>query len=126
MANEPKERRNYFPRVKEAREALKVRAHEIVKLYLANAKEAKKHGEHEVTMKSLQWLMEHMPADDDGGRMIEASIDKSAKADKPSGPQIQIGFALGGMSTPKQLSEGPIIEAEVIEPVRGRKAGHGG
>lgn len=117
--------RNYFPKVKEAREVLKVRAQEIVELYLENAKEAKDNGDHEVTMKSLQWLIEHMPADESGERMVETSVDKAAKAERPAGPMVQIGFALGGMNQ-KSLPPGEVIEGEVVEPVRGRKVGHGG
>lgn len=111
--------RDYFPKVKEAREVLKTKAEEILTLYLENAKEAKVSGEHDTVMRSLQWLMEHMPADDTGERMLDNSVDKQAKQERPSGPMVQIGFALGGM--PKQLPEGQVLDAEVVAPVKGIK-----
>lgn len=105
-------------RVKEAREALKEKSAEIVELLIETAIDAKAHGEFETAAKSLQWLLEHMPADEDGGKVIDSSVDKQAKIDprKQVGPQIQIGFAIGGIpaaaGATKQLPAVEVIDVE--------------
>lgn len=102
-----------FPKVAQAREALKERAIEVLETYLAVIAEARAAGEFDVATRSLQWLMEHMPSADDGVKIIDQSIDKP-KIEAPSGPSINIGFALGGMGEQKSLP--PVtIEAEVIK-----------
>ena len=107
-----KSTRKYFSSVAAAREALRVRSHEILKLYLANAKRAMKAGDHEVVMKSLQWLMEHAPADEAGQRMVESSVDKVVEARGSTGPTIQLGFNLGGMPVQKALPTVEVIEVK--------------
>jgi hypothetical protein len=92
----------YFPKVKEAREALRGRAIEILESYIAVIAEARAAGDFETATKSLQWLIEHMP-EEDGGRMVDISVDKPKQIEASKGPSIQIGIALGGTSNQKTL-----------------------
>ena len=107
--------RNAFGRVREAREALRDKASEILEAYLANAKEAQAAQEFETASKALQWLMEHMPADEETGeKLVDTSVDKQAKQiEKNTMPSIQIGFALGGL--PQTAKALPKPKVEVIE-----------
>lgn len=99
-----------FSRVKEARELLKAEAENILKMYMQVIHEARLKGDMETAAKALQWLIEHMPADDEALRMIDISIDKPVQIEAKAGPTIQIGIALGGMSKPKALPE--VIEVK--------------
>lgn len=92
----------YFPRVKEAREALKNKALEIHDTYMAIIHAAFDAGDLETAMKATQWLIEHMPAED-GKRMVDASIDKPKQIEQKQGPQVNIGFALGGIAETRAL-----------------------
>lgn len=106
-------KRTYFPKVKEAREALRDEAVNILQQYLAVVKAASADGDYEVATKSLQWLMEHMP-EDEGTRMLATNVDKQAVEKGSSAPVIQIGIALGGQQ--KQLPA-PTITAIDLEDV---------
>lgn len=97
----------YFPHVKEAREALRDKALKILEDYLSVVKAAQDAGDYEVASKSLQWLMEHMP-EEEGQKMIEASIDKPKQVEGAKAPVIQIGFAIGGISAPQELPEADV------------------
>lgn len=110
----PPPSRHYFPKIKEAREALKGRALEIYDLYMRNIQDAMAEGEHEVAAKSLQWLMEHMPTSEEGETMIDSSIDKVKQVDAgPKGPTIQlIGISLGGTKVNDALA--PIVDVHAI------------
>lgn len=104
-------------KVRDVREKLREKADAILDLYLDNVTEAKIHGEFAVANDALQWLLEHMPADaETGERIIDNSVDKQPKQVEkgPSGPNISIGFALGGLQQPKLL-ESPSVSVEVIE-----------
>ena len=114
MSTPSKRVREYFPRVAEARQALKERAIEILESYLAVIAEARAAGDHETAAKSLQWLMDHMP-DDAGERMLESSVDKPKQLEQAQGPKIQIGIALGGINQPKQLATQTVIDVEPNE-----------
>lgn len=106
LAKKPRE---MFPKVREAREALKERAIEILESYIAVIGEARAAGNVEVATKSLQWLMEHMPAED-GESLVDASIDKTKQTEQKTGPVINIGLALGGMPSQNALPAPTIIE----------------
>ena len=99
-------KRDYFPRVREAREALKEKALELYEMHVRIIQEALDAKEFETAAQANQWLMEHMPADD-GITMIDISIDKPKQVNPATGPTIQIGFALGGIDKPKELA--PIV-----------------
>lgn len=103
-----------FSKVRAARELLRERANEILQQYLAVVAEAQAAGEYEVAAKSLQWLIEHMPSDTEGTRVVDRSIDakEAPQAQLPAGPAIQIGIQVGGTFRPKEL---PPQEAEVID-----------
>lgn len=105
-----------FSRIREAREVLRARAEEFVVMQLRIIEAAIKGGDFETAAKANQWLMEHTPADSEGLRMIESSIDKIKEvgSGKNLGPQINIGFNLGG--TPqKALPEVQVIEVKQLE-----------
>lgn len=111
--------RDFFSKVKVARELLREKSEEILREYLDIVQQAKVAGDYETAAKSMQWLIEHMPADEDGGRMVDQSIDKRQEVNqKPTGPAIQIGIAVGGVG--KQLAlpkpgELPAVTAEIVE-----------
>jgi hypothetical protein len=97
-------KRVYFSKVKEAREALASKSIELFDTYMVLIKEALAAQEFDVAQRGLQFLMEHIPKDEDGVTFLDPSIDKSDKTSKgPSGPVIKIGFALGGISPQKEL-----------------------
>jgi hypothetical protein len=105
--------RQYFKKVKVARELLREKAEELLEEYLLTVKQAQSSGQPEVALKALQWLIEHMP-DDDGERMIDASIDKKVEAPKiDTRPTVQIGINLGGVGTNQKKL--PQAKAEVID-----------
>lgn len=89
--------------VRRAREALQARANEILDLMLLNAKQAGAAGDFESAHKAYQYLLDHVPAEADGLRVVDISIDKPKQLEaRPAGPSIQIlGISLGG--TPKAL-----------------------
>lgn len=103
--------------MKEAREALADKALEVLEGYLSFIKDAHAAQEFEVANDAYQFLIRHMPkitvGELDGG-MVEPNIDKDVKGsrpekdNKPVGPTIQIGIALGQ----KQLKEAAV---EVID-----------
>lgn len=105
--------RDYFPKVRQAREALREKALDILETYIDTIKAAQAAGDYDVATKSLQWLMEHMPQEQED-RMLDVSIDKHGPADKRAVPAINIGFQIGGVKseiidvtdvTPKELKE---------------------
>jgi hypothetical protein len=94
-----------FSSVRSAREALRERVHDVVDAYLLNAKAAAAAGEFESARQSFQWLLEHMPKDDDGVQVIDHSVDKPKSEGKVAGPTINLGFALGGIKPVQGLPE---------------------
>lgn len=122
MANNhpiPRKQQNFFSRVRIARELLKEKSEEILREYLDVVQQAKIAGDYETAAKSLQWLLDHMPADEEGERMVEVSVDKKQEAVQrgPTGPSIQIGIQVGGSGKPqlvKKPDELPSIEAEIV------------
>lgn len=113
----PKE---YFPRVKEAREALKAKALEIYELQVKIIMESLTAGDFETAAKANQWLLEHMP-NEDGVTVIDSSAATPKQAEGHAGPSINIGFALGGVNTPKALPQAVEvidITPEPVEPVK--------
>lgn len=106
----------YFPRVKEAREALRERAIEIYEMQMRIIQEALASKDFETAAKANQFLMTHLPPDEDGVRLLDADIDAKTTGAQSSGPSIQIGFQLGGMTAPPKalptVTEQPIIDVE--------------
>lgn len=98
-----------FPRVKEAREALKAKALEIFEFQMRIAKEALEARDFEEANKAIQFLIEHMPKDDDGVTMIDTSVDQKKVSEGPKGPAIQIGIALAPQK-PKELPSVSVID----------------
>lgn len=108
-------RGNTFSRIKEARQALREKALDFLALYEENAKVAMAAGDHEVVMKSMQWILEHLPQDEDGTLMIDPSIDRPVPQNAmPAGPQINLGIAIGGVTrTAGELP--PMAPADIID-----------
>lgn len=103
----------YFPKVKEARAKLAEKAVEIFDLQVKIINAAINAGNYDVAQKAIQFLMEHMPREIEGGGMVDSSVDtKTTEKAGPVGPQIQIGIALGGVKT-KEL---PPVEVIDITP----------
>lgn len=112
-----KGKKEYFPRVKEAREALAERARELIDLSFELLAVAKANGDAkslEAANAHIRFLMQHMPVDPLGTSMIDVSVDTPKQIDSKIGPSIQIGFKLGGMSEPKALPPA-VIDVEVEE-----------
>ena len=98
-----KEQRVFFTKVKVARDLLRERADVLLQQYLNIVDMATAAGDYETAAKAMQWLMDHMPAEDDGTRIVDVSVDKKQQQVQPQAlPQIQIGIAVGGVS--KELS----------------------
>lgn len=107
----PTGKNRYFPRVKEAREALKDKALELHDLYMKIIQGAIHQGDMETAMKATQWLLEHMP-NEDGVSMVDISVDKPKQVEGKQGPSINIGFALGGITERKALPPAITIDVD--------------
>jgi hypothetical protein len=108
----PRLNKGFFTKVKVARELLRDQADEILKQYLDIVQKAKDAGDYESAYKAMQWLIEHMPSEDDGTRVVDISVDKPAPVVQgPVGPAIQIGISVGGIG--KQLPP-PEPEPEIM------------
>lgn len=104
-----------FSKVKEARKALLTAAEDIRDLYMKSIVQAIADGEYAAAQQGLQWLMEHMPADEDGVKMIDQNIDKpKVDSGKNNGPQINIGVQLGGLS-PRQALPAAIEVKDITD-----------
>jgi hypothetical protein len=111
-----KPQKDFFSKVKVARELLKEKAAEILEDYLDIVQKAKDAGDYETAAKSLQWLIEHMP-EEEGHRLVEVSVDKKQQVVEqgPKGPDIRIGIAVGGLTSQKALPKPSDVQVEVIE-----------
>jgi hypothetical protein len=105
-----------------ARQLLKEKAEEILEQYLRVVDEARVSGDYETAAKSLQWLIEHMPNDEDGSPIVQVSVDKKTQPteSKSNGPSIQIGIAVGGLGPDRSLKDSDLkkpreIQANIIE-----------
>lgn len=108
-------KRTYFPRVAEAREALRERALELFELQVQIIRQALLKGDFESAYKANEWLLAHMPPDEDGQRLVEGSVDNTKEITQGQGPSIRIGIAFGGIDKPKELPE-PQVEIIDITP----------
>lgn len=113
MADSIVPRKNMFPKVAEAKEALKARALAMAEKYEQAIDAAMKKGDFEVAIKAMQWFLEHVPAQD-GVRVIDPSIDKAPSGEKgPKGPRIVLGINLGNPGPRlKPINEPEAIPAE--------------
>lgn len=106
---------NFFPRVKEAREALKEKAVQLFEEYMKLAQIAKAAGNLEVAEQILWKLIEHMP-NEEGTRLIDPSGSKPREIESNRGPTIQIGIQLGNSKlAPKALTDGNTIDVEATK-----------
>lgn len=112
--------KGFFTKVKVARELLRQKAEDIINEYMDVAAKAKDAGDYQTAAKALQWLIEHIPAEEDGTRIVDSSIDKQvAPVQQDNRPAIQIGIQVGGITPkqlavpkPKELVKGEVIDAE--------------
>lgn len=124
MPIEKGSKRTYFPKVTEARNFLRDKAKELLELQIKLIIEAAASGEYESATKANQWLIEHLPAGDDGVRVIDTSASKPKELGEggKQGPTINVGIAFGGLQSqeePKQVT-GEVIDIAAIE-VKGNK-----
>jgi len=103
-----------FGKARKAREALRERAEEIVRLYFETWKQALAAGDYETAQKCASDLAKHIPKDEDGSTVFDPDIDKKVEATKQLGPSIQMGIVIGGIN--KQLPQ-PTVEVVEI-PVK--------
>lgn len=97
----PKAGMRYFSRVKEARAVLKEKAKDILDMQIQIIQLAIAKGDFETAAKANQFLLTHM-TDDDGQHLLDMDVDKPKQVEQHSGPQISIGFALGGIPQSQQ------------------------
>lgn len=108
-----KPKREFFTKVKLARELLREKSEEILAEYMEIIRLAKENKDFDVAAKELRWLIEHM-ADEEGTRIVEQSVDKKQQPAEQTqkGPNIQIGIAVGGLGGKKELPKP--IEVEIL------------
>lgn len=108
--------KEYFSKVKEARAALAAKSLDLFEQYQTLIKDAIAAQEFEVAQKGLQFLLEHLPKDEDGTTLLDPSIDtKKVEAKGGGGPTIQIGIALGGKKESPALPAADVIDIEPDE-----------
>jgi hypothetical protein len=94
-----------------ARQALREKIDDLIEEYIQLAMDAKAQGDFETAEKTLRWLLEHAPADEDGQKTFDPSIDKApSKESKSGGPSIRVGIMVGGIEA-KALPE-PVIDIQ--------------
>ncbi len=97
-------------KVRAAREILRERAIELIESYISLAAEAKEAGKFDVASEILWKLIDHIPKEDLEG-IIDAPSSKPVQvSDQENGPRIQIGIALGGLKTTKELPSTTTID----------------
>lgn len=95
-----------FSKVRAAREVLRERAEELINEYLDIAAKAKDSGDYQTAAKAMQWLLEHMPADDEGIRVVETGVDKQQQqVVQQAPPQVKVGIVVGGIGGKNQLAK---------------------
>jgi len=102
-----------FGSVRKAREVLKERAEEIVRMYFETWKQALASGDFETAQKCASDLAKHIPKDEDGLTVFDIDVDKPKQVEsKQSGPGIVIGVQIGGLNQ-KALPEVTVIDVPV-------------
>lgn len=106
-----------FSKVRVAREVLRERAEELINEYLDIASKAKDSGDYQTAAKAMQWLIEHLPADEDGTRVVETGVDKQQQqVVQQAPPQVRVGIVVGGIGGKQLPKPKPKeITAEVID-----------
>ena len=92
-------------KVKRVREKIHEEAELIYQEYRAALKLAVGGGQYEAAIKGYHWLIGHIPADEDGVRLVDGDVDKPKQVEGHTGPIINIGLKLGGLEKPKELTE---------------------
>jgi hypothetical protein len=104
----------HFSAVKRVKNKIREDAEAIYTEFRNALKMATAAGQYEAAIKGYTWLHSHIPADEDGTRVVDQDIDKPKQVDSGSkGPQIQIGIAMG--VTPPTAVAPKALSAEVIE-----------
>lgn len=98
MADSIIPKKDLFPKVREAREALKAKALEMAEKYEKAVTDALAAGEYKVAIEAMQWFILHAP-NHEGVTIVDSSLDIPKPVEKGSkGPRIQIGIKLGEQS----------------------------
>ena len=92
--------RKTLSKVKRVRDVIRAEAEEIYREYRNALKLAVAAGQYEAALKGYAWLTGHVPADEEGMRMVDGDVDKQVEDKGQKGPLIQIGIAV----TPNQKS----------------------
>lgn len=111
------EKKDYFPKVREAREALLAEAEWLIEVKKRIINEALDTGDLALANEASDWLLAHMPSHE-GVTVVETSVDKQKGEAGPKGPTINIGLALGGLTHQQSLPieiHPLVIEAEKVE-----------
>lgn len=101
-------RRKVFPKIAEVREMLKERAAELLNLQRRIVYEALANQDYETANDANQFLLLHLPAGEDGVRLLDPDIDKPTDKGQLHAPQISIGFAIGGLNQTQSLPPAPV------------------
>jgi len=112
MGRENYDKKGLFPRVQEAREALRQKAMETWQKYMTLADTAIAAGDFETAEKVMRYVLDHMPADPDGTRLLDPSIDKAPDKKQLEGPKVQIGVMIGGVNSPKPALAPVVIDVK--------------
>lgn len=97
------------------------KADDIMRLAMTVAEEALKAGDFKAAAEQTQFLLKHVPKDQDGVRVLDHDVDKKVEGEgKSSGPQVILGIKFGGIlpaknETPDLVTEGTPIDVEVVE-----------
>lgn len=114
----PERKLRHFSKVREARDAIRDEAVNLLTIYKKNVEAALQAGDYKTVQDSIEWLFLHMPPDEDGNKVVDQDLDKPKADSGKSGPTINLGFAIGGLGVQKELlppKEAP--EAIQIEEV---------
>jgi hypothetical protein len=102
---------------RKAREALRARSEEVIKLYFETWKLALAAGDFETAQKCASDLAKHLPRDDDGLSVFDIDVDKPVQVEKgKSGPAIQIGVSIGGIPRAALPESAPTVQIIEIAP----------
>lgn len=99
-----------FAKARRAREVLRERELQILEEYMVTLKQAAASGKFAEALEGYRWLLDHMPANEEGERLVDPSVDKNKQIDTGvKGPVINIGFKLGGTGETQKVIHGETI-----------------
>lgn len=99
-------------KVKKVKQILKDHAEEIYQEHRQTIQLAVAAGQYEAAIKAQQYLLDHMPADEDGETVLSPSVDKQKIDSGHKGPVIQIGLQIGGTVPAAKQIESQVIDVK--------------